>query len=212
MPFQITNRTNTANRVHAQRGFTIIELMIALAVVGVIASLALPSYQTLLEKRQVTSGAEQLAAFLSSARLEAVKRNQVMAVDLDRTGSDSWCVGMAASTDDCDCTVQNSADGDACVVDGALRVFTASQMNYPDIMNAVSGTTTFYFEPTRGLVYQGADEPFDGAVLELVSQGGSGQYGLNVGITMSGRVKICSDASKPVPGFAECAEVADEEI
>ncbi|MCH8227528.1 MAG: prepilin-type N-terminal cleavage/methylation domain-containing protein, partial [Proteobacteria bacterium] len=62
--------------IPASDGFTVIELMLVLVVVGSIVALALPSYSTVLEKRQVTSGAEQLSAFLSTAQLEAVKRNE----------------------------------------------------------------------------------------------------------------------------------------
>ncbi|MBT8046834.1 MAG: prepilin-type N-terminal cleavage/methylation domain-containing protein, partial [Gammaproteobacteria bacterium] len=40
------------------KGFTLIELLIVVAVIAIITSLALPSYRTIIEKRQVTSGAE----------------------------------------------------------------------------------------------------------------------------------------------------------
>ena len=52
------------------KGFTVIELMIGIAVVAIIASLALPSYRAIIEKRQVTSAAEQLTAFLGSMKGE----------------------------------------------------------------------------------------------------------------------------------------------
>ena len=64
------------NGFSAVKGFTLIELMIALGIIAIITSLALPSYRTIIEKRQVTSGAEQLAAFLSSAQMESVKRSR----------------------------------------------------------------------------------------------------------------------------------------
>ena len=65
------------------KGFTLIELMIAIAVLAIVTSLALPSYRTIIEKRQVTSGAEQFRAFMSSAQFESVRRNQPVAVNFE---------------------------------------------------------------------------------------------------------------------------------
>ena len=43
---------NGKNGFSIARGFTVIEMMIALAVLAIITSLALPSYRALLEKRE----------------------------------------------------------------------------------------------------------------------------------------------------------------
>jgi type IV fimbrial biogenesis protein FimT len=87
MPTQATSRRdpqNTGKGISTHHGFTVIELMISLAVLAIITSLALPSYRNILEKRQVTSGAEQIGAFLSLAQLESVKRNQFVAVNYQK--------------------------------------------------------------------------------------------------------------------------------
>ena len=43
------------------QGFTVIELLIAITVVGIILALAMPSYQDIINKRAVTNAAEQVA-------------------------------------------------------------------------------------------------------------------------------------------------------
>ena len=208
MPTQATSRRdprNTGKGISTHHGFTVIELMISLAVLAIITSLALPSYRNIMEKRQVTSGAEQLAAFLSSAQLESVKRNQFVAVNYEENGGD-WCLGMRAGDDpdvDCDCTVTDAADANACALDGDLKVFSSSALNYPDVLQSadVGGVDNIIvYDPVRGLT-QGSEE----VKLELQSVP-EGNYALDVEVTVTGRVKICSDdADKDVPGYKECS-------
>jgi type IV fimbrial biogenesis protein FimT len=57
-------------------GFTIIELMLTIAVAAVILSIGVPSYQGLMERNQLTSGINQFISSMSLARSEAIKRNQ----------------------------------------------------------------------------------------------------------------------------------------
>ena len=191
--------------IPASNGFTVIEMMLVVVVLGFITALALPSYSTILEKRQVTSGAQQLSAFLSSAQLEAVKRNENIAVDYLWTDSDTWCLGMvvvvktnSSTNDPCDCTAAESA-GDACKIDGQLRVFTDANLNYPDIMDGMQGDTAFVYDPVRGLLV----DLTDALTLELLSR--TGKYALDVQLSATGRLKICShNSSTKVPGYEVC--------
>ena len=188
--------------IPANNGFTVIELMLVLTVVGGIVALALPSYSTVLEKRQVTSGAEQLSAFLSAAQLAAVKSNETIGVKYSRSDIDAWCVGMVVVDGDtntpCDCTAAVSA-GDACKIDGQLRVFTDANLNYPAIMNWMQGDGAFVYDPVRGLMV----DHTDAVTLELVSR--TGKYALDVQLSVTGRLKTCShNSSTTVPGYDEC--------
>ena len=56
------------------RGFTIIELMVTVAVLGVLAAIAAPSFQPLIERWQVRQVSEELQSSLYFARSEAIKR------------------------------------------------------------------------------------------------------------------------------------------
>lgn len=186
-------------------GFTIIELMIAVAVLAIITSLALPSYQTLLEKRRVTSAAEQVMAFLSSAQLESVKRNREVGVNLQSSGED-WCLVMvedATAPDDfCDCLT-----ADACTADNSLRVLAwgTDDQTYRPLFDAASSTLgdeddILEFDPVRGLTA-------DGASGELQFLSSESTYALNVELSPTGRVKLCNDserASTKVPGYEDC--------
>jgi len=200
-------------------GFTLIELMVVIAVIAIITSFALPSYRTLIEKRQVTSGAHQISAFLSAAKMEAIKRNEKVAISTD---SGEWCVGFIAydandtDTDaDCDCTLTDPAAAKACAVDEfgdgtmVLRVLRGSQLNKPVNMTAINlgGSDPLdlvVFDPIRGMLV--ADDtvamPFE---MKLLSKHDT--YALNVQLTATGRVTVCSDmnvADINVPGYDDC--------
>ena len=75
------------------RGFTLIELMIALVITAILIALATPSYQNTIQKRRVTSAAESIASLLALAQGEAIKRNELVAVSIMRESGTSWCVG-----------------------------------------------------------------------------------------------------------------------
>lgn len=192
------------NGFSAHKGFTIIELMIVIGVIAIITSLALPSYRTIIEKRQVTSGAEQLGAFLSAVQMEAVKRSENISVSYSRT-DDTWCVGITTGLAACDCSETDSTQTDFCQIDGQARVFNESNLNYPGVMNAMNGDGAFVFDPARGLVYTDSNlAAYDSAEFEFLSD--SDTYALNVQISATGRVKYCSDsAGKKVPGYDVCA-------
>lgn len=64
----------------AKRGFTIIELMIVLVVVGVLASIAAPSLRDVVVRTRLKTAASDLHTSLMFARSEAIKRNAGMQV------------------------------------------------------------------------------------------------------------------------------------
>jgi len=202
-----------------RNGFTIIELMVVIAVVAIISSFALPSYQTMIEKRNLSSGAQQFSAFFSAAKMEAIKRNEMIAIFTD---VDEACMGFfiydpddATPRTDCDCTLTDPDDADACAIDEfgdggmALRVLDNSLLNKPvnitDIDITGRADDLVIFDPIRGmLVFDGAVAPIP---MELKMLSMHDTYGLNVRVTATGRVTVCSDTSTAdlaVPGFDDC--------
>lgn len=77
-----------------QRGFTLVELMVTVAVIGILAVVAAPSMTDMVNNGRTTSQAEELVSSLQLARAEAVRRNARVTICAGAAGacngSTSW--------------------------------------------------------------------------------------------------------------------------
>lgn len=101
-----------------QQGFSLIELMIGLAIVALVLMVALPSFTIFLQNAQIRNAAESTLSGLNLARTEAVRRNTLVRFqfvsDLTAgcvlsTTSLAWAVSLADPTGLCDQTVGSTA-------------------------------------------------------------------------------------------------------
>ena len=81
------NRTvYTFRRKNSESGFTLIEMMIVTAVIGVTSALAVPSYIDWHARYQLRQAATEIQNQLSVARISAMSRNSVVTVSLVLSG------------------------------------------------------------------------------------------------------------------------------
>jgi len=186
------------------RGFTLIEVMMSVVLMGIGLALALPSYRDMVEKRQVTNGAEQVASFINSAQGVAMKTNRFVKVSWDHVNDDEWCVGAAVvanlGADPCDCTGEDESAA-ACQIDGQDFILNQAHAGNRDLMQDIGSqdTGSYTFDPVRGFSPDLAND------LTFAMRSPSGDFRLNLVVNQAGRVLLCSDdASHAVPGYAVC--------
>jgi type IV fimbrial biogenesis protein FimT len=114
-----------SNSLAVQFGFTLVELMVSVALVGILLTLAVPSFRELILNQYVRGGASDLQTALYFARSEAIKR--AAQIDVVPTGT-NWRSGW---------TVQ---------VNGAGTVLR-SQTALSDQLASMAGASTISFFP-----------------------------------------------------------------
>lgn len=115
-----------------QTGFTLIELMVTIAVLAILLSVAIPNYQSMVLTNRMAAQANQVITALNYARSEAVKRGTTATVCSTSggaacAGSTNWSTGWMVFAD---------ANGDGTVGAGeaVLRVWPA--LNTGNTLNA----------------------------------------------------------------------------
>lgn len=193
-------------------GFTLLEVLIALAIMVMLVTFGVPSFSSFYSGQRVIGAAEQIYNHLQQARTEAVTRNTTVYVNFTGSGSTTWSYGMSSINSGCDLTKTAATDAGACVMvvddgDGSvygiggstdtgdlvLNRFTSADYSgvTMTIASFSSGSNQFVLSATRGTSTSGT------VTLSANSKS------LKITMSLLGRPKICSP-SGTIQGYPSC--------
>lgn len=181
-------------------GFTLVELMVTIAVMVVLMAAAAPSFADFFDRNRLRGAADGVVSLISNARAEGVKNDLDVSIALAGSGV-SWCLGGHAAAppsgggpaglaNPCDCTV-----GAECRISGQRVAIEVGA--YPDI-RVSAAPFTFTFDSTLGAI-----RPLGSHQVTLTSP--TGKYDLAAEVNSLGQASICVPAGKPmISGIASC--------
>lgn len=109
-----------------ERGFSIIELMIVVAIVAALAAIATPSFRSILATSRIKTAATDIHLSLMRARSEAIKRN----INVTVSAPGSWLGGW---------TVSNGLETHAAISGSALTISGTTSITYTPSGRATTG-------------------------------------------------------------------------
>jgi len=174
--------------MNSQRGITLIEACVTLAVATIVATGAAPSMQQLLEARRFDGTASQLASDLQFTRISAVARNQRVRFSLQTDATGSCYVIHTGSADACRC----GESGPAVCTSGASEIKTI-RLPAADRVLVQANVASILFDPVHG-----TSTPA-GTLRVIGNNGRELRHVVNV----MGRVRTCSPQGN-VAGYRAC--------
>lgn len=185
---------NTPRHRFAAQGVTLVELLIAVAVIAVILVIAAPSFRDMVLMQRLRGTTAQLVTDLQFARNEAVSRGTLLRLSF-RTNASMTCYTLYTSSvrdNRCDCRL---GPGAACVNEN-VEIRTVQVPRSLAVQVAIPATefgSAFAFDNVTGGLYvipiDDAEGPFDGIRVESFIDNARK---LVVRINRSGRPLVCT--------------------
>ncbi|HWS04027.1 MAG TPA: GspH/FimT family pseudopilin [Gammaproteobacteria bacterium] len=181
----------------AQSGFTLVELLVTLAVVAILVTTALPALSDLLDSQRLRATAQKIATDLRYARSEAIKRHADIPIGVSFTPGSDWCYGISQQLP-CDCHEQDWHSPNACLLDLAherqLHTSATDTRAHIELLDTSFSSDQTQFDPLRGIANAGS--------VSLRSARGKT---LNIIVSTLGRVRICAPEDSDSPtGYTPC--------
>lgn len=215
-----------------ESGYTLIELMMTIAILALVASFAGPSVNDYIDKRKIINAAEAVYSQLQFARSQAISRSEDVHVNFgysDATDAATWLMGVSTNE-----TCELDPSGDTVDENGVPQLPDAANNctlvvdDGDGVIHGVDGNDVddLTYHVLAGADFNSIELDADGTgsggapneitfnstrgtaereTIFLFYSAGGRQYEMRVVIGIIGRVRICTpDDDKAVPGYTTC--------
>ena len=161
---QWTSIDNEIENMKRNLGFTLVELMVALAVLVILIAIALPSFTNMIQSNRSAALANSIVTALNVARSEAVKRNALVNVNSGGDWTNGWVVQLNT---------------------GAVTLQTWNAPDVGAVITQVGGNATIQFNGSGRMT-----QPAVAATINSSYPHCSGQQARQIRIGITGRVGV----------------------
>jgi len=174
-----------SNKQIRNLGVTLIELIITISIAGILVSIAIPSFSSIIRSTRLTTYANELVTSLNLARSEAVKRGVQVSVKKKGSTNQNWDSGWDIFTD---------LDGD-----GTLDAADTLLKTYPALTNGFTlRTGTVGYQDFAAYLPSGLSLNSSGDTFRLCASSGDIVNSRAIEINALGRPKT-SDVTTACP-------------
>jgi len=175
-------------------GFTLTELMITVAIIGIVATMAAPSFVDLIERTRLKTAIEAFNSDFQYAKMQSVKQNRPVYIAFTGTGT-TWCYGIS-NTAGCKCTVTDKTVATACTIWEDADQDTVEDTD--EKMLKIMGNDSFTNIELDSVSYADAEITFSS--INATAEDGNVTFKNNIGslqvkTTILGRSRYCSVGS-----------------
>jgi type IV fimbrial biogenesis protein FimT len=178
------------------RGFSLVELMVAVAVAAILLVIAVPEFRRLIASNQLNTAANELVGTLNVARVEAIKRNLAtqFCSDDSTTGNGSDDLGKACG----------SQGGAVYAPAGAASTMVEIRAGLTELapQAQLHGHITAIRFTTQGLGYAAATagaDPYNGQIADLCTTAFNGDNHIVVRMTTGSVITTTTTSTGTCP-------------
>ena len=183
-------------RRHFSKGFTAIELMVMVAILAILAGIAAPSFNPIIERWRVRQISEELQSTLYFARAEAIKRGGNVTILRSGDGGGCTAVGTDTSLWSCGWIVFVDLNNDGALDSNEDTLQTAPAPNKVSVQftNTSDAKLTDPIKIDRWGRFSSTNAAIDFA-FRLTPKSGSAANASSICVSSSGRIKRLESAT-----------------